>query len=106
MNPVHGTFHEKVYDLVRNIPRGKVSTYGVIAERLSMRSAARMVGWALNRADLSSVPAHRVVNRNGELTGKMHFSGRETMRNMLEAEGVAFRPDGTVDLDRHLFLFD
>ncbi|MCG8376156.1 MAG: MGMT family protein, partial [Chlorobiales bacterium] len=67
------TFYEKVYELVRLIPAGKVSTYGTIAEQLSVRSAARMVGWALNKADLEKVPAHRVVNRNGELTGKGHF---------------------------------
>ncbi len=99
------TFYEKVYALVRLIPPGKVSTYGIIAEQLSVRSAARMVGWALNKADLSAVPAHRVVNRNGELTGKGHFFTPETMHRMLETEGVTFRPDGSVNLERHLFRF-
>lgn len=100
------TFYEQVYELVRRIPPGQVSTYGIIAEQLSVRSAARMVGWALNKADLAKVPAHRVVNRNGELTGKGHFFTPETMQSMLEAEGVTFRPDGSVDLERHLFRFN
>lgn len=100
------TFYEKVYELVRQIPLGRVSTYGIIAEQLSIRSAARMVGWALNKADLATVPAHRVVNRNGELTGARHFPTPETMRKMLEREGVTFRPDGSVNLARHLFRFN
>lgn len=100
------SFYERVYDLVRQIPEGNVSTYGIIAERLSLRSAARMVGWALNNADLSTVPAHRVVNRNGELSGKQHFPSPDAMRTMLEAEGITFLPDGSVDLERHLFRFD
>ncbi|PWW81227.1 MULTISPECIES: MGMT family protein [Prosthecochloris] len=99
------TFYEQVYDLVRQIPEGYVSTYGIIAEQISLRSAARMVGWALNNANIATVPAHRVVNRNGELTGKGHFFTPDTMRQMLETEGVTFRPDGSVDLDRHLFRF-
>ncbi len=99
------TFYEKIYELVRLIPAGKVSTYGTIAEQLSVRSAARMVGWALNKADLEKVPAHRVVNRNGELTGKGHFFTPDTMRRMLETEGVTFRPDGSVNLEKHLFRF-
>lgn len=99
------TFYEKVYELVRRIPAGKVTTYGIIAEELSIRSAARMVGWALNHADIETVPAHRVVNRNGELTGKGHFPTPDTMRRMLETEGVSFRPDGSVNLERHLFRF-
>ncbi len=100
------TFYEQVYELVRMIPSGYVSTYGIIAEQLSVRSAARMVGWALNKADLAKVPAHRVVNRNGELTGKVHFFTPDTMQSMLEAEGVTFRPDGSVNLERHLFRFN
>lgn len=103
--PTSRTFYEQVYELVRLIPRGKVSTYGIIAERLSVRSAARMVGWALNKADLAKVPAHRVVNRNGELTGKLHFLTPDTMREMLETEGITFRPDGSVNLEQHLFRF-
>jgi methylated-DNA-protein-cysteine methyltransferase-like protein len=99
------TFYEQVYELVRRIPSGRVSTYGIIAEQLSVRSAARMVGWALSKADLATVPAHRVVNRNGELTGKGHFFTPDTMQEMLDAEGVTFRPDGSVDLERHLFRF-
>lgn len=99
------TFYDKVYALVRLIPAGKVSTYGNIAELLSVRSAARMVGWALNKANLENVPAHRVVNRNGELTGKHHFITPDAMRQMLEKEGVTFRSDGSVNLGKHLFHF-
>jgi len=99
------TFYDKVYELVRLIPAGKVSTYGSIAQSISIRSAARMVGWALNQADLEQVPAHRVVNRNGELTGKNHFITPDTMRLMLEKEGVSFRRDGSVDMEKHLYRF-
>ncbi|RDD29256.1 6-O-methylguanine DNA methyltransferase [Prosthecochloris sp. ZM] len=99
-------FFQQVHTLVSCIPPGKVSTYGIIAEKLSIRGAARMVGWALSAADLEHVPAHRVVNRYGALTGKMHFLTPETMRDMLEAEGVTFLDDGTVDLERHLFGFE
>ncbi|NEX14198.1 MAG: 6-O-methylguanine DNA methyltransferase [Prosthecochloris sp.] len=99
------TFYDKVYELVRLIPAGKVSTYGSIAQSISVRSAARMAGWALNKADLEQIPAHRVVNRNGELTGKSHFFTPDTMRRMLEKEGVSFRKNGSVDMEKHLYRF-
>ncbi len=99
------SFYDRVYELVCRIPEGRVSTYGIIAEQISLRSAARMVGWALNKADLAEVPAHRVVNRNGHLTGKAHFSSPQAMRKMLETEGVTFRADGSVDLENHLYNF-
>ncbi|MCX7930848.1 MAG: MGMT family protein [Chlorobi bacterium] len=97
-------FFEEVWALVRQIPRGKVTTYGHIAGALGIRSAARTVGWALNAvAGCSDIPAHRVVNRNGELTGRMHFATPTLMRELLEAEGVSFDGD-RVRLERHLWV--
>lgn len=81
-------YYENVYDVVRLIPRGRVTTYGAIADFLTLGSA-RMVGWALfqNLAD-TSVPAHRVVNRRGELSGRNHFATPTTMQTLLEQEGI------------------
>ncbi|MBN1252166.1 MAG: MGMT family protein [Bacteroidales bacterium] len=85
------SFFQKVYETVRLIPAGKVCTYGIIAAHIGSPQAARMVGWALNKSALENefVPAHRVVNRNGLLTGKIHFANNHTMQEMLESEGVA-----------------
>jgi methylated-DNA-protein-cysteine methyltransferase-like protein len=81
-------YYESVYDLVRLIPHGRVTTYGEIADFLTLGSA-RMVGWALNRAiHQGDVPAHRVVNRKGELSGRLHFGTPTRMQELLEAEGV------------------
>jgi len=84
-------YYDDVYDVVRLIPRGRVSTYGAIADYLALGSA-RMVGWALNQcakhAD-SNVPAHRVVNRKGELSGRLHWSPPENMQKSLESEGIS-----------------
>ena len=82
-------FFEKVYEVVRFIPYGKVTSYGAIATYLSAARAARMVGWAMNKAhNLADVPAYRVVNRKGILTGKHHFNGTNLMQQLLENEGV------------------
>ena len=83
-------FFEKVYEVVRLIPYGKVTTYGSIAKYLGAASSARMVGWAMNNShNLSKeVPAHRVVNRKGLLTGKHHFGGTNLMQQLLENEGI------------------
>jgi methylated-DNA-protein-cysteine methyltransferase-like protein len=83
-------FFEKVYEVTKLIPEGRVTSYGAIASYLGSAQSARMVGWALNSTkNLPEwVPAHRVVNRNGLLTGKMHFPGSDTMRELLESEGV------------------
>jgi len=82
-------FFEAVYQVVRLIPKGKVTTYGAIAQALGAKSSARMVGWAMNASHgLPDVPAHRVVNRCGMLTGKMHFNPPESMQQKLEAEGL------------------
>jgi methylated-DNA-protein-cysteine methyltransferase-like protein len=97
-------FFEKVYHVVKLVPTGRVTTYGAIARAIGSPGAGRMVGWALNKsfADQGFVPAHRVVNRNGMLTGKLHFGGRETMRELLASEGVCIEGDQVLDFD-HLF---
>jgi methylated-DNA-protein-cysteine methyltransferase related protein len=82
-------FFERVYIIVRQIPYGKVTSYGAIAKALGTAKSARMVGWAMNAAHhLEDVPAHRVVNRKGLLTGKMHFDGTNLMQQLLENEGI------------------
>ncbi|MEY2799069.1 MAG: base-flipping protein [Bacteroidota bacterium] len=81
-------FFESVYAVVRQIPKGRVTSYGAIANYLSVKQASRMVGWAMNAShELLDVPAHRVVNRNGQLTGKHHFPGVNLMEEMLQSEG-------------------
>jgi methylated-DNA-protein-cysteine methyltransferase-like protein len=87
-------FFEQVYQVVEQIPYGKVTTYGAIAAFLGSKSASRMVGWAMNNAHTldKPVPAHRVVNRQGLLTGKMHFKG-QSMQERLEAEGIVIIDD-------------
>jgi methylated-DNA-protein-cysteine methyltransferase-like protein len=96
------TFFEDVYAIVRLIPEGRVTTYGAIAACLGSRGASRMVGWAMNRSHGMSppVPAHRVVNRNGLLTGKMMFDGPDAMRKLLEAEGVNVTDDKVTDFQK------
>jgi methylated-DNA-protein-cysteine methyltransferase related protein len=82
-------FFERVYDIVRKIPFGKVTSYGAIAKAIGSGRSARMVGWAMNASHaIEDVPAHRVVNRNGLLTGKMHFDGSNLMQQLLENEGI------------------
>lgn len=98
------TINEKIFNLVKQIPVGKVTTFGAIAEAIGMRSSARYVGWALNSTQLTGeVPAHRVVNRVGELTGKMHFPTPTYMREMLESEGVEFDGDRVL-MDKHFWI--
>lgn len=82
-------FFEKVYEVVRQIPHGKVTSYGAIAKAIGSPQSSRMVGYAMNAShNLEDVPAHRVVNRNGILTGKHHFDGTNLMQQLLEAEGL------------------
>ncbi len=99
-------FYSKVYEIVEKIPYGRVTTYGAIAEALGVRRSARIVGWALNqtieRDDLPDLPCHRVVNRDGLLTGKIHFGG-DIMEERLKQEGVTFIMEDQVDLDRHFW---
>jgi len=85
-------FFEKVYEVARNIPFGRVTTYGAIAKYLGAARSARMVGWAMNASHYdNSVPAHRVVNRMGMLTGKHHFDGTNLMQQLLENEGIIIK---------------
>ncbi len=82
-------FFEKVYQVVKQIPEGRVSSYGAIARSIGSPQSARMVGWAMNAShNIEDVPAHRVVNRLGLLTGKHHFDGTNLMQQLLENEGV------------------
>ncbi len=96
------TYYDLVYAVVRQIPRGSVTTYGAIADFLAL-GASRMVGWALNQTPPGGqVPAHRVVNRKGELSGRHHFPTPTLMQELLEAEGVKVADDRVVDF-KNLF---
>ena len=104
MSETRQDFFERVWAVVAEIPLGKVTTYGHIAEYLGSRSAARTVGWAMNAAIGSDLPCHRVVNRFGALTGRRHFEGPFVMEERLRSEGVAFTDEGHVDLEAHLWI--
>jgi methylated-DNA-protein-cysteine methyltransferase related protein len=93
------SFFEDVWDVVRLIPRGRVTSYGAIAEYLGTKMSARMVGWAMNACP-ADVPAQRVVNRNGLLTGKHHFPETDLMQRLLEAEGINVLDDKVVDFEK------
>lgn len=98
-------FFSRVYDVVKQIPYGKVTSYGAIAEYLGTRGSARMVGWAMNASHNShdNIPAHRVVNRNGLLTGKMHFGGPDVMKQLLESEGLEVAGDRIVEFEKYFW---
>jgi methylated-DNA-protein-cysteine methyltransferase-like protein len=95
-------FFESVYEVVRLIPRGRVTTYGAIARFLGSGKSARMVGWAMNASFgvFPPVPAQRVVNASGLLSGKFHFGPGDEMKNLLEAEGVKILDDAVVDFQK------
>ena len=97
-------FFQRVWDVVAQIPDGKVTTYGHIAEYLGAKSAARTVGWAMKAAKGTWLPCHRVVNRFGGLSGARHFGGPHIMEDLLRNEGVAFTDDGCVDMEKHLWI--
>jgi methylated-DNA-protein-cysteine methyltransferase-like protein len=92
-------FFQRVYDVTRLIPYGRVTSYGAIAKFLGSGRSARMVGWALNNCHNNPdyVPAHRVVNRNGLLTGKRHFGGPTIMEQLLENEGLIIEDDKIIN---------
>lgn len=97
-------FFERVYEVVRQIPKGKVTSYGAIAKSVGAAKSARMVGYAMNSAkDLDDVPAHRVVNRNGLLTGKNHFGDHSAMQQMLNSEGVTVKDNKVQDFKKHFW---
>lgn len=98
--PEHPTYYDLVYAITRQIPRGRVTNYGAIADFLALGSS-RMAGWALNNCVLGDqVPAHRVVNRKGELSGRHHFATPTLMQELLEAEGVRVENDRVVDFEQ------
>lgn len=104
LSQVNSDFFELVYEIVKLIPHGKVTSYGAIANYLGSARASRMVGWAMNAAHkFPEIPAHRVVNRKGLLTGKMHFGDATRMQTLLEAEGIEILNDQIVDFQQHFW---
>lgn len=104
MSKLPPDFYQKVYALVRCIPKGKVTSYGAIAKALGAPKSARTVGYAMNAShQQEDVPAHRVVNRNGLLTGKHHFSGINAMQQQLEAEGIQVVNDQIINFEAHFW---
>lgn len=96
-------FFEKVYAVARLVPYGRVTSYGAIAKYLGAARSARMVGWAMNGSHDKDVPAHRVVNRVGLLTGKHHFEGTNLMQQLLESEGIIVKDNKIVDFEKHFW---
>jgi methylated-DNA-protein-cysteine methyltransferase related protein len=96
------SFFQDVYDIVRQIPKGRVTSYGAVAAYLGTKLSARMVGWAMNAAHAAKpkVPAQRVVNRNGILSGKHHFGTPTLMEELLKKDGVAVKNDTVVDFKK------
>lgn len=99
------SFFELVFELARQVPKGRVTSYGAIATALGTKMSARMVGWAMNGSFRvrPRVPAHRVVNRNGMLSGKMHFANPEQMQELLEKEGVKVINDTVQDFEKRFW---
>ena len=94
-------FFDRVFEVVRQVPTGRVTTYGAIARFIGSPRSARMVGWAMNGSHTRSkyVPAHRVINRNGMLSGKHHFGGPRVMQELLESEGIEVIEDHVLNFD-------
>ena len=99
------SFFDDVYEVVRQIPKGKVTSYGAIAAYLGTKLSARMVGWAMNAAHTAKpkVPAQRVVNRNGMLTGKHHFATETLMEELLKKDGVLVKNETVVDFEKRFW---
>ena len=105
MTDKNDNFFERVYFVARQIPYGKVTSYGAIAKVLGAARSARMVGWAMNAShNLEDVPAHRVVNRMGLLTGKHHFDGTNLMQQLLESEGIEVIDNQIIDFEKHFWI--
>jgi methylated-DNA-protein-cysteine methyltransferase related protein len=97
-------FFERVYEVARQIPYGRVTSYGAIAKALGAARSARMVGWAMNAShNMQDVPAHRVVNRLGLLTGKFHFEGTNLMQQLLESEGIEVVDNKIIDFEKYFW---
>lgn len=104
MSAANENFFERVYGIARQIPYGKVTSYGAIAKVLGAARSARMVGWAMNAShNNEDIPAHRVVNRKGLLTGKMHFDGTNLMQQLLESEGIEVVDNQIIDFEKHFW---
>ncbi|MFS4484311.1 MGMT family protein [Hyunsoonleella sp. 2307UL5-6] len=99
MKPETLSFFDKVYEVAKQIPHGRVTNYGAIAKYLGAARSARMVGYAMNGSHGKNVPAHRVVNRKGLLTGKHHFEGTNLMQQLLESEGVVVKENQIQNFD-------
>ena len=95
----------EIYEIVRKIPKGKVTSYGAIAEAIGTKTTARMVGWAMNASHtaIPKVPAHRVVNRNGLLTGRHHFATPTLMQELLEAEKIEIIDNQIINFEKHFW---
>lgn len=102
---MNNDFFEQVYMVVRLIPKGRVTSYGAIAKYLGASKSSRVVGYAMNAAHnkIPKVPAHRVVNRNGELTGKNHFSNPFLMQELLEKEKIMIKNDTIINFKKHFW---
>lgn len=97
-------FFSRVYEVVKQIPYGRVTSYGAVAKYLGAARSARMVGWAMNAShSIADVPAHRVVNKEGLLTGKHHFGGTNLMQQLLESEGVVVIDNQIQNLETYLW---
>ena len=104
MKSENENFFDQVYQVARLIPEGRVTSYGAIAKYLGAARSARMVGWAMNAShNMDDIPAHRVVNKAGLLTGKHHFDGTNLMQQLLEGEGVKIVAHQIVNLDKHFW---
>lgn len=99
------SFYDQVYQVVRLIPKGRVTSFGAIASYLGTKGSSRMVGYAMSGAGavIPQVPAHRVVNRNGLLTGKFHFETPTKMEELLALEGVKVEDDKVIDFKKHFW---
>jgi methylated-DNA-protein-cysteine methyltransferase related protein len=104
ISQANSDFFDLVFEVVKLIPKGRVSSYGAIAAYIGSPRSSRMVGWAMNASHkLPGIPAHRVVNRNGLLTGKMHFGDPDQMQRLLEAEGIQVINDQVHHFSKHFW---
>lgn len=101
--PKENDFFERVHEVAKLIPKGRVTSYGAIAEYLGAKRASRSVGYAMNASHGKNIPAHRVVNRNGQLTGKGHFEYPDLMQELLEKEGHKIVDDTITDFKKVLW---